>query len=77
MTSTNFDEDISNLCKKASVHLNALNHMIVNVGKKEMETLIYSFVYSTFNYCPLVCHFILCKSLNKIESALEFSKNTS
>lgn len=41
--------------------------MIVNVGKKEMETLIYSFVYSTFNYCPLVCHFILCKSLNKIE----------
>lgn len=40
------------------MHLNALNRMKVCTGKKEMETLINSFVYSNFNYSLLVWHFI-------------------
>ena len=33
---------------------------------KEKEVLLNSFVYSNFNYCPLVWHFYLSKSLYKI-----------
>ena len=29
--------------------------------------MINSFVYSSFNYCPLVCHFCSCESSQKIE----------
>ena len=32
-----------------------------------MEILINSFIYSSFSYCPLVCHFSSCKSTAKIE----------
>ena len=32
-----------------------------------MEILINSFIYSNFNYCPLVWHFSSCKSTAKIE----------
>ena len=32
------------------------------------ETLINSYFYSTFNYCPLVSMFSSAKSLNKVES---------
>ena len=39
---------------QTSVQLNALNRMKVYIGKKEMETLINSFVCPNFNYCPLV-----------------------
>ena len=47
--------------------LNALNRMKVYIGKKEMEILINSFVYSNLNYCFLVLHFTSCKSTKKIE----------
>ena len=50
----NFDSHISDLCKKASMQLNALNRLRAYIGNKEMEILINSFIYSNFNYCPLV-----------------------
>ncbi len=41
--------------------------------------MVQSFVYSSFNYCPLVCYFSSSKSLQKIERiqerALRFSYN--
>ena len=37
------------------------------MGKKEKEAIINSFIYSNFNYCPLLWYFCLCKSSNKIE----------
>ena len=43
----NFDEQISSLCKKTSMKLNALNR-----SGKEVEKLIKSFVHSNFNYSP-------------------------
>ena len=38
---------------------------------KEKEILLNSFVYSNFNYCPLVWHFCSSESLNKIEKIQE------
>ena len=41
------------------------------MGFKEKEILLNSFVYTNFNYCPLVWHFCSSKSLNKIEKIQE------
>ena len=62
-----FVSHISDLCKKASIQLNALNRLRAYIGNKEMEILINSFIYSNFNYCPLVWHFNSCKSRAKID----------
>ena len=51
-----FDKHISTLCKKASNQLNAIGRIQKYMGFKE-KVLINSFVYSNFNYCPLVWHF--------------------
>ena len=63
----NFDSHISDLCKKASMQLNALNPLRPYIVNKEMEILINSFIYSNFSYCPLVWHFSSCKSTGKTE----------
>ena len=46
---------------------------------EERKILINSFIYSNFNYCPLVWHFSSRKSINKIENvqkrALRFLLN--
>ena len=41
------------------------------MGFKEKEILLNSFVYSNFNYCPLVWHFCSAKSVKKIEKIEE------
>ena len=70
----NFDSHISDLCKKASMQLNALNRLCVYIGNKEMEILINSFIYSNLNYCPLVWHlasrFSPSKSIAKIDNMI-------
>ena len=63
----NFEEHISNLCKKASLQLNGISRLQSKIGKKEKETIINNFIYSNFNYCLLVWYFCSCKSSNKIE----------
>ena len=50
----NFDSHMSDPCKKGSTQLNALNRLRAYIGNKEMEILINSFIYSNFNYLPLV-----------------------
>ena len=67
----NFNDHISSLCKSASNKLNAISRMHKYIGKKEKQTLINTFVYSNFNYCPLVWHFSSSKSLKKIERIQE------
>ena len=62
-----FDAHVSCLCKKASNQLNAIGRIQNLLGKKEKETLINSFVYANFNYCPLVWNFCSAKSVEKIE----------
>lgn len=62
-----FDEHISKLCKKASMQLNAIQRLSKYIGPRELEVMLNSFIYSNFNYCPLVWHFSSNKSLEKIE----------
>ena len=49
------------------MQLNALNRLKKYMSEKQMEILLNSFIYSNFNYCPLVWHFSSCKSTAKIE----------
>ena len=58
----NFEEHISELCKKASMQLNTISRLQRFMGKEQKEALINSFIFSNFNYCPLVWHFRSCKS---------------
>ena len=65
------EQHISALCNKASNQLNAIGRIQKFMGFKEKEVLLNSFVYSNFNYCPLVWHFCSSKSLYKIEKIQE------
>ena len=66
-----FDNHVASLCKKAANQLNALCRIHNHMGKKEKEVIINSFIYSNFNYCPLVWHFCSKRALNKIEKIQE------
>ena len=46
------------------------------MGFKKKEILLNSFVYSNFNYCPLVWHFCSAKSVKKIEKIQERALRT-
>ena len=50
----NFDSHISDLCNKASMQLYASNRLRAYIVYKKIEILMNSFIYSNFNYCPLV-----------------------
>ena len=56
------------MCKSAGNQLNALRRLKSFLGLKEKEVLVISFIYSNFNYCPLVWMLSHKKSLDKIES---------
>ena len=75
----NFDEHTSKLCNKSAGQLNALCRIRHLIRLEERKILINSFIYSNFNYCPLVWHFSSRKSVNKIENiqkrALRFLLN--
>ena len=72
----NFDPHIANLCKKAATQLNVLKRLKSFIGLEERKTLVESFIYSNFDYCPLVGIFRQLnqhKKLKKIqERALRF-----
>ena len=71
-----FEKHIFTLVKKASNQLNAIIRIQKFMGFKEKEILLNSFVYSYFNYCPLVWHFCSSKSVKKIqEQALRILYN--
>ena len=38
------------------------------MSQKELEVVLNRFIYSSFNYCPLVWHFSTNKSIEKIEN---------
>ena len=63
----NFEKQVANICRKANNQLNAIGRIQNFLGKKEKETIINSFVYSNFIYCPLTWHFCSKPSQNKIE----------
>ena len=63
-----FDNHVSTLCRKAGSQLNAIGRLRKYIGFPEKKALIEAFVFSNFNYCPLVWHFTSMRSTNKIES---------
>ena len=63
-----FDDHISKLCSKAAMQLNAIFRLKKCMSQKELEVILNSFIYSNFNYCPLVWHFSTSKSIEKIEN---------
>ena len=67
----NFDGHVTNICQKASNQINTLGRIQNLLCQKEKETMITTFVYSNFNYAPLVWHFSSQKSQNKIEKIQE------
>ena len=75
----NFNLHISNICRSAANQLNALIRLKRFLDFEEKKTLINSYFYSYFNYCPLVWMFSSAKSLNSVESlqkrALRFLYN--
>ena len=44
------------------------NHTVKVYGQNCKNAIINKFIYSSFNYCPLVWHFCSCQSSKKIES---------
>ena len=66
-----FEEHISNVCKKASHQLNVLKRIGGNLCKLGKLNVYYSYIMSKFNYCPLTWHFCGEKNTKKIEKIQE------
>ena len=64
----NFNHHINKLCKSAGTQVNTLTRLKSFLGLKERAVLVNSFIYSNFDYCPLVWMFSHKRSLDKIES---------
>ena len=63
-----FDDHISKLGNKAFMQLNSILRLKKYISQKELEVVLNSSIYSSFNYCPLVWHFSTNKSMEKIEN---------
>ena len=68
-----FDHHINELCKKARGQLNALKRLGPFISKKSRLAMIHAFIFSHFNFCPLVWYFSSPKALSKIEKIHERS----
>ena len=63
-----FNLHITKICRSAGNQLHALIRLWMFLNFEEKKTLLNSYFYSNFNYCPLVWMFSSAKSLNKVES---------
>ena len=64
----NFNLHISKISRSAANQLHALIRLQMFLNSEEKKTLINSYFYSSFNYCPLAQMFSSAKSLNKVDS---------
>ena len=53
----NFNEHVSNLCKKVSTKLHALAGISKYISQEKLRLLMKAFIESQFSYCPLVWMF--------------------
>ena len=67
----NFSLNISSVCKKTALQLNALARISNYLDVSARRMIYYSFVASNFNYCPLVWHFCRLSNSNKMEKIQE------
>ena len=63
----NFDVHITNLCKKAGKHLNAIRRISKYLDEQCRKTLYHAFILSHFNYCCIVWHHCDASSAIKVE----------
>ena len=62
-----FANHVSTICKKAGSQLNAIGRLRKYIGFPEKKALTEAFIFSNFNYFPLVWHLPSMTSTNKIE----------
>ena len=53
----NFDEHVSNICKKVSLKLHALARVSHYMSREKLRLILKAFIESQFGYCPLVWMF--------------------
>ena len=74
-----FDNHVNNLCKKASLKLNALARIAAYMNFSKKRIIMKSFIESQFGYCPLIWMFHsrgLNNKINRIhERALRITYN--
>ena len=63
----NFDQQITNMCKKAARQLNVLLRLSKFLSPENKILIYKSFIKSNFNYCPLVWHFCSKTNSDKLE----------
>ena len=73
-----FESHIRELCRKTGGQLNSLYRFKKYLSPLSKKVVITSFIFSNFNYCPLIWNYSSAKSKNKIEQvqkrALNFLK---
>ena len=67
----NSDIHISNICKKASMQINALKRISKYLNEKSRILIYTSFISSNFSYCPVSWIFCGKKNSDKIEKLQE------
>ena len=68
---TFFENNINNICKKASPKLNALARVAPYMNMQKRRKIMKPFVMSQFGYCPLIFMFLSRSLNNKINSIHE------
>ena len=56
------------ICNKIAEQLNVLTRLKSSLNQVQKNIIANSFIYSNFNYCPLVWHFCSQRLINKIET---------
>ena len=67
----NFEKHVTALCQKPGRQLNGLSRIHKYIGFQEMKMLLHSFIFSYFNYCPVVWNFCSATLSQKIEKIQE------
>ena len=67
----NFDQHISNLCRKAGQQLNVLKRLSPFISRLNKLTIFHTFILSNSNYCPLAWHFCSESNSKKLEKIQE------
>lgn len=62
-----FDDQVTEICKKAARQLNVLQRLSKFLSEKSRLLIFKSFIKSNFNYCPLVWHFCSKSNSEKLE----------
>ena len=55
--------------QKSAGQLNALCRLKSFLNTNQKKIIVYSFIYSNYNYCPLVSHFCSKKFMNKMKES--------